>query len=274
MEQLYKIVDEIKSMRIQGAEEVAIAAIHAWENARDKALAERLLAKARPTEPMLRNVLLYLRKFGEAEKILKIIEDGNRRIAEYGSRKLAGKNLIYTHCHSLTVENVLKRVFKTNKRLVVNVTETRPRFQGRITAANLARAGIKVNMFVDSAALQAIRDADAMIIGADAITTYGTIINKIGSNLFAKIAFDEEVPVYVATHTLKYDPKTLLGYNERIEKRSAGEVWNTKMHNINVVNYIFEEVSSDYIAAVITEMGVVKPDVIVEMIESKYKWLA
>ncbi|MEM3744829.1 MAG: hypothetical protein QW759_03250 [Candidatus Micrarchaeaceae archaeon] len=273
MEQLYEILNDIQNMKIQGAEEVAIAAIHAWESADDKALAERLLAKARPTEPMLRNVLMYLHKFNNAKKILKILNDGNKKIVEYGSRELSRKNIIYTHCHSFTVESVLKKVFEKNKKLVVNVTETRPHFQGRITATNLAMAGIKVNMFVDSAAQQAIKDADAMIIGADAITAYGTIINKIGSDLFARIAFEEGVPVYVATHSLKYDPKTRFGYVEKIEKRSADEVWPAKIRNVNIINYIFDEVSSEYIEAAITELGLIKPDAIVEMIKSKYNWL-
>jgi translation initiation factor 2B subunit (eIF-2B alpha/beta/delta family) len=55
-----KTVKEIKELKIQGAENVARAAIVVWSEAKDKKKASEKLSKARQTEPMLRNILKYL----------------------------------------------------------------------------------------------------------------------------------------------------------------------------------------------------------------------
>ena len=57
---------------------------------------------------------------------------------------------------------------------------------------------------------------DLIIIGADSITSEGTIINKIGSRLLALVAHEEHVPFYVASPLLKYNPETNLGILETL----------------------------------------------------------
>ena len=56
-----------------------------------------------------------------------------------------------THCHSSAAEQILIQAQKENKDFQVICTETRPKFQGRITAKVLTEAGIQVTMVVDSA---------------------------------------------------------------------------------------------------------------------------
>jgi len=271
--ELYKIVNDIKELRIQGAERVARAAADAWERAKDKKLASRLLAGNRPTEPMLKNVIKYLNLFGDTETIDAYIDTTLDKIVKFGSALIRNNSIVYTHCHSSTVEKVLEFAHEEGKRFQVNVTETRPNYQGRITATNLAKKGIKVNFFVDSAALSALRNADIMLIGADAITSSGEVVNKIGSGLFAKVASDLEIPVYVAAHSLKVDPKTSYGVLEKIEKRSQGEVWSKRPRGVKIVNPVFEVIQKEHISAVISEFGLVSPDLLVEKVKNTYQWM-
>jgi ribose 1,5-bisphosphate isomerase len=272
MEKALKIVKDIKEMKIRGAERIAKAGIKAWALAKDKQKITKELEKARPTEPMLRNVLKYLNKFGNAKELLRKLEEDEEKIASFGSRLIANHDVIYTHCNSSTVESILIRAKEEGKEFVVNVTETRPLFQGRTTAINLSKNGIKVKLFVDSAAKFAIREATKMFIGCDCIEVDG-IINKVGSSLMVDVANRYDVPVYVATHSLKFDPLEVFGYKEEIEERSYKEVWEKKPKNVEIRNIVFERVKLDNISALITELGVMKPEAFFQEIKKAYPWI-
>ncbi|MCC5994177.1 MAG: hypothetical protein LM587_01090 [Candidatus Aenigmarchaeota archaeon] len=268
-----KTVKEIKELKIQGAENIARAAIVAWSKAKDKKKAFEKLAKARPTEPMLRNALKYLEKFGDAEGLLKKLDEDRKKIEEIGSKKIQDGFIVYTHCHSSTVTSILKRAWKDGKKFEVHVTETRPFFQGRITAKELATEGIPVTIFVDSAARLALKKANIMMIGCDAITAEGIVINKIGSELFAEVANRYDVPVYVATHSLKFDPLTFFGFEVEIEKRATKEVWDRPPRGVKISNYVFEKINPKLITGIISELGVLKPETFIQEVKRVYRWL-
>jgi len=273
MDVLEKTLKDIKSLKIQGAENVAKAAIIAWMKAKDKEEATKKLAKARPTEPMLRNVLKYLEKFGNAEKLLEKLDKDREKIEKIGSKKIKDGYIVYTHCHSSTVTSVLRRAKEEGKKFEVYVTETRPFYQGRITARELASYKIPVTIFVDSAARQAIKKANIMLIGCDAITAEGIVINKIGSEMFAEVANKYDVPVYVITHSLKFDPLTFFGFEVEIEKRASEEVWENPPKGVKVWNYVFEKINPKLITAIISELGILKPETFVQEVKKVYRWL-
>lgn len=273
MSEWAKIVKEIKELKIQSATNVAKAAIDAWEMAKDKKAATKALISARPTEPMLRNVLKFLNKGGKPEEIRKIIATAEEKIVEYGSNLVESHSLVYTHCHSSIVEAILEKAKNEGKELEVHVTETRPDYQGRITAANLAKRGIKVTLYVDSAVEAALKNADLMFIGADAVTAYGGIVNKIGSSLFARLATEREIPVYVATEALKYDPATFYGKPEKIEQRSTKEVWAGHPKGVRIVNNVFDFVPNAYITSIVTELGVMPYEDLLEKVKEAYSWI-
>ncbi|MGC8676556.1 MAG: translation initiation factor eIF-2B, partial [Candidatus Micrarchaeia archaeon] len=274
MEKWERLVRDIRALKVQGAENVAKAAIDAWVLAKDKKKATAVLQKSRPTEPMMRNALKYLNSGGTPSALKAEISKGLDKIAEYGSRLVPNNSIIYTHCHSSTVEAVLVKAKEKGKKFEVHATETRPDYQGRITAGDLARHKIPVTLFVDSAVLSAMKDADAMLIGSDAITAYGGIVNKIGSHLFAKLASERGVPVYIVSHALKFDPDTRYGHAEKIEERSAGEVWANRPTGVKIFNNVFDFVPSEYITAMITELGIMPYAELLEKVKAAYPWVS
>jgi translation initiation factor 2B subunit (eIF-2B alpha/beta/delta family) len=268
-----KIVKDIKEMKIRGAERIARAGIKAWSLAKDKKKITDLLVKQRPNEPMLRNLLFYLNNYnGDAKELLKKLDEDDEKISSFGSRYVANHDTIYTHCNSSTVEKIFIKAREEEKEFVVNVTETRPLFQGRTTAINLAKKGIKVKFFVDSAAKFAIREATKMFIGCDCIEVDG-VINKVGSSLMVDIANRYDVPVYVATHSLKFDPLEIFGYREEIEERSYKEIWEKPPKGVEIKNIVFERIKFDNISAIITELGVMKPESFFSEVKKAYPWL-
>ena len=180
---------------------------------------------------------------------------------------------MYTHCHSSTVVNIIKQAKDNGVNFEVHNTETRPLYQGRKTAKELSDYGIPVRHYVDSAARLALKKADIMLIGADAITAEGKIINKIGSELISEAANKLNVPVYVCTHSWKFDPKTIFGFEEIIEKRLAKEVWPNKPKNVSIDNFAFEQVNPALVTGIISEIGIYNPQNFRQGIKNHYSWM-
>src|SRR3989344_7520136 len=223
MNKFNRICNDIKNLKIQGAANVARKGLEAYSLKPGKESIRKLLS-LRLTEPMLRNVLDYAERFS-AEEASKLMDRHFERILVYGKKIIHNKKKIFTHCHSSTVVGVLK----LNKRLTVFNTETRPLFQGRKTGEELNKAGINVINIIDSAALEYIKKSDAVILGADAILENGDVINKIGSGMYAEVAFLHKKPVYIIADSLKYTKRIV-----KIEHRIPREIWDKNLRNLNV----------------------------------------
>ena len=292
MNQLIKDAEKIKSLEIQGATNVAIRAIDFLSNyakrLKDDSVeacfeslykAIDILMNTRPTEPAMRNGLKFIinklkneSNSCSLENIPKKIEsyknqyyemlqNSKKKIAEIGVRRFPNDNkklVVMTHCHSSLVTAILLEAKRQGKNFKVINTETQPRLQGRKTALELLKVGIDIIHIIDSAMRWAVRhfQVDIILIGADSITSEGTIINKIGSRLLALVAHEEHVPFYVCTPLLKYNPETNLGILETIEMRDPKEVWENAPEKVKIVNPAFETVSRRYIDGIITEAGI------------------
>jgi ribose 1,5-bisphosphate isomerase len=297
---LEKLVRDIKTLKIQGAERISLetarALIDIIKESKARTVsqfysemlkARKEILSARPTEPCVLNTLNFIfynalsDNFPELvknfltriEATIKHFEDSDLKISEIVTKKLPNNSVVFTHCHSSTVVNALIYARKKGKKFIVHNTETRPFFQGRKTALELSRAGIKVQHFVDSAARIALKKADMMLIGCDAITSEGKVINKVGSELFAEAAHNLGVPVYVCTNSWKFDFKSVFGYELEIEERSKREVWENPPKEVYINNFVFERIDPSLISGIISELGIFKPEVFVQEAAAHYPHL-
>jgi ribose 1,5-bisphosphate isomerase len=293
MKSVSQIVNDIRRLRIQGANNVAQAAIAALEITAEKSRAKTkkqfvselektalLLSKTRSTEPLMRNSLSRIlvsieRHETENTEMMKryaakacrdfyrILEVNTRKIAGFGANEICSGDKILVHCHSETVIEILKQAKIQGKKFSVVATETRPRDQGIRTAKELLKAGIPVTYCVDSALGFVMKKCTKALVGCDAILADGSIVNKIGTLPLAIVAQRFGVPVYVAGETLKFDPKTVEGFQEPIEERDPGEVIQpSKLRGAKIINPAFDVVPEEYITALITEKGVMKPEML------------
>jgi ribose 1,5-bisphosphate isomerase len=273
---LDKGVEKIRSVKVQGATSVAFYALKLFvdyagtlKSRKDLVKlrkAKQLLAGARPNEPMLRNVLelfynsiprnkdvkeIRRRLVSQQKLFLEQFRKDFETIAENGAKLVKPGDIVFTHCHSSTVMQILKRAAK-NKRFRVVCTETRPLFQGRKTAKELVKSGIKTKMVVDSHMLSEIKECDKVFLGADVLSSKG-FMNKVGSYNAAYAAKHFRKPLYVCAHTLKYTPKV-----SGIERRDAKEVWPNPPGGLEIENYAFELVPWVFVSRVVSERGVKK----------------
>jgi ribose 1,5-bisphosphate isomerase len=296
-------VERIKKLEIQGARNVAIAAIKSLQTlaeqtkAKNKAAflkelkeAQAMLFASRETEPLMRNAvrwiitqsqdisterveLLIEMVSSNAILFLQNLEASRERTAEIGAKRIRDGMLVFTHCHSSTVTRMLAKAKADGKNFTVICTETRPAFQGRITAREMVDLDIQTMFIVDSAARFYMGDVDLAVVGADAITSEGNVVNKIGTSSIAVLANEARKPFYVVTELLKFDPETLYGVYEGIEHRNPGEVWNEAPAKLCVRNPAFDVTPSRYISGIVCEEGIIAPQSIVETVSRSYPWM-
>ena len=302
-ETVKETAERIRKLQVQGARNVAIAAVKAIQTqaqqtkTKTKAAfltelkeAQTIFSASRETEPLMRNAIRWIitqtqnakiEKVAELGKLvvsasnqfLKDLEDSKELIAEIGAKRIRDGSIVFTHCHSSTVTCLLAKAKAEGKNFKVICTETRPAFQGRITAKELVDLGIETTFIVDSAARTFMGNVDVVIVGAYAITSEGNVVNKIGSSGIAVLAHEARVPLYVVSELLKFDPETLQGECEKIEQRSPTEVWSEAPPKLTVHNPAFDVTPNRYIHGLICEEGIIAPQAIVEVIRRKYPWL-
>jgi ribose 1,5-bisphosphate isomerase len=295
--------EKIRKLQVQGARNVAIAAVKAIQSqaeftkAKNKIQflcelkeAQTILVASRETEPLMRNAIRWITTQAQAVKtekvetlsqnvvananqFLKDLENSKEHIAEIGANRIHDNSVVFTHCHSSTVIRLLAKAKADGKNIKVICTETRPAYQGRITANELVGLGIETTFIVDSAARSFMENIDIVIVGADAITSEGNVVNKIGSSTIAVLAHEARVPFYVVSELLKFDPETLNGECEKIEQRSPNEVWKEAPPKLIVRNPAFDVTSNRYIHGLICEEGIIAPQTIVEVMHRKYPWV-
>jgi ribose 1,5-bisphosphate isomerase len=260
---------KIAELKIQGANAIAKAALRALaadlkgDPGADGEALVSLLSAARPNEPMLRNLLKAFLAASRnsqspdalAEAMLERVQVEESAISSHGAGLIRDGMAVFTHCHSSSAVGVLREAHRRGVRFKVLNTETRPRFQGRITAAELAADGIQVVHMVDSAAKYALDGADLFLFGADAVLPSGYLINKVGTGIFCVVASRYDVPTYCATHTLKVVRDAA---DEAVEQRDPAEVWPAAPQGVLVINPAFDKVHLKYVTAFVTERGLLK----------------
>lgn len=302
--QLFQKIQEVK---IQGATEISLAILSGM---RDYGLRQRekntqkwqekieavgsYLLSARSTEPLAQNgvrfVLNTLKHQSKKDLVARkkslvtvvdhfiaLDKSAHQSIQIFGQTVLAERKNILTHCHSSTVEGVFREARKGNKKFKVFNTETRPLFQGRITAKNLLEYGIPVTMITDSAAPFFASSfsgddyaMDLFIIGADAILKDGGAVNKTGSFGISLAASQNNVPVYIASSLLKFYPYCRI----EIEQRKKEEVWANAPAELEIINPSFDYIPASQITGFITEAGIIRPLAVEATVKQIYPWMS
>ena len=277
---------DIENMKIRGAGKIARMGAHALalfamnysgkrEDYYHKLLkAANIIFRTRPTAVSLENALLFVLNSvnpkgelkamrGETEKSAhEFIHEAKRSLSELsriGAELIRDGATIHTHCNSTAVIRSIIRASTDGKKVTVHSTESRPRYQGRITARELAGSGIEVKMLVDSAARLYMDDVDLVMVGADTIAADGSLFNKIGTWQIALAAKDCGVPFYSCAETFKFSPRTLSGLDTTIEMRAEEEVADpSEFPDVRILNPAFDHTPGDLITGIVTERGVVK----------------
>lgn len=292
-----KITQDIKDITIQWATNIAREACKIMEqelrnqNFSDSNevtnffnTASQMLIDARETEPLLRNAMKYakskLKWWADANKIadafweyLWWIEREEEIRPGIGAELIHDWDIVFTHCHSKSVIDILVKARNEWKKIQVYNTETRPLYQWRKTSQDLVSAWVPDTMVVDSSASSVIDntvwntiDVKEIFLWSDCIKPDWTVINKIWSFSIWLSAWNSWVPLYVVGSLLKIDVIDKIW----IEIRSGIELWPEAPEWLNIVNFAFDRIPHKCITWIVTEFGVIRPENLMRAVEKYY----
>ena len=282
-----EVAEAIRTLAVRGAPSIGVAAAYGYALAAargddlDEAV-ETLLA-SRPTAVNLAWAISEMRRVVPSDSLLQG-EEGARTLAERARaihreevercRRMAAHaaDLIepgaraLTHCNAGglatagygSAVGAIRTAWERGLIEYVFVDETRPLLQGsRLTAWELARAGIPHAVIADSAAgsMMARREVTHVLTGADRIAANGDTANKIGTYALAVLARHHGIPFYVVAPTSTLDLETPSGDGIPIEERDGREV----TPHFRARNPAFDVTPANLISAIVTEEGVQRP---------------
>jgi methylthioribose-1-phosphate isomerase len=231
----------------------------------------RMVARAHASPVASASELLAMLR-AEATVILEEDRAMCESIGAYGLQFVPDGARVLTHCNAgalatAGIGTALAPVYVANRvgrHVTVYANETRPLLQGsRLTAWELARAGIPVTILTDAMAASLMRagEIDVVLVGADRVAANGDTANKIGTYAVAIAANHHGVPFYVCAPWSTIDRATPNGDAIAIEQRHADEVRfaagaATAPDGAAVRNPAFDITPQALIAGVITDKGV------------------
>jgi methylthioribose-1-phosphate isomerase len=198
----------------------------------------------------------------------------NQAMGRHGATLMPSSGGVLTHCNAGalatagygTALGVIRAAVEQGKKIHVYADETRPFLQGsRLTAWELMKDGIPTTVISDNMAGVMMKQGKigAIVVGADRIAANGDVANKIGTYTVAILAKEHGIPFYVAAPFSTIDLNTPDGSKIPIEERNAKEVTHIAgkqmvPDGVSVENPAFDVTPAKYIAAIITERGVVR----------------
>ncbi len=213
----------------------------------------------------------------EAEEIAEEDVRRNKAMGEFGAELIPDNSVVMTYCNTgrlATVDwgtalGVVRSAIEQGKKVKVIACETRPLNQGsRLTCWELMQDGIDVTLITDSMAGYVMRKkkVDCVIVGADRIVR-DAVFNKIGTYTVAVLAKEHGIPFYVAAPSTTFDWSR---YEDDVvvEERTREELiyCNVKCmktliapKDVKVYNPAFDATPLEYVSALITEKGVIRP---------------
>ena len=294
---LDELIDAIRRLRVRGAPALGVAGafgvVLACMQARDDTELEVALEKLRKARPTAINLSYGVNRAVQAamrgrtpqemrkhalEEAKRLAEEDiavNRKIGEYGSELLDDGDVVLTHCNAGrlacvdwgTALGVIRTAIGQGKRIKVIACETRPLNQGsRLTTWELLQDKIPVTLITDSMCAVVMREGkvNKVLVGADRVVKEG-VFNKIGTYMHAVVAKAHKIPFYVAAPLSSFDTKR--SYKEvEIEERSPEElIFSGEKQiaplDVRVYNPAFDFTPFELVEAIITEKGVVRPDI-------------
>jgi len=205
-----------------------------------------------------------------ADEVIKDSLQAVAQIAEYGSKLIAGGDIIMTHSYSSTVVAVLKDAFTKYKSIEVITTRSGPGRSGEINARQLGSYGIPVTFIDDAAIGLYVSMVNKVIVGADRVCADSRVVNGIGTYQLALAAERSGIPFYVLCETLKFDPRLNSTQVDLEEKETWEVVESVKLPpEIKVKNPGFDITPLELITGIVTENGLLTPEQVISYVEKE-----
>lgn len=285
-------LDAIVADRDRGASLLALDALALLERAAAEAprsseglarLSElaRALRASRPSMPVIANLVnLAMHDAAQRGGAGEVVAAAERAAHDARERALASRGhaareaadllrgTVLTHSASETVTKALRAALRAGALRKVVVAEGRPGFEGRAVARALAAEGAEVLLVVDAALGLHAREADVALVGADAVLSDGSLVNKVGTRLLGLACARAGTPLYAAADRFKISAATSLP----LEEKQSAEVWPDAPVGVSVRNIYFDRTEADLVAGYATDAGFLAPSAVGALAQEHAAW--
>ena len=230
-----------------------------------------LLLQKNPENIVLRNSMNYFLGRLPTRNILDEIKSKNTEVIHkinkmnseasiIGAKKIKPGSTVFVHSINNNLLEILMHAAKY-KHFSVRTVRHMPFMLGSALKKKLARSEIKTTVYSDLSLKEAITHSDICFIGAEAILKKGCIA-KTGSNTASRFAEEQNIPLYYCAHSLKYD-----------HDKKMKEFLDSTVTVDDNVSRVFEYVPPENIGLYITDLGILKPEYMVDELKMHHKWL-
>jgi ribose 1,5-bisphosphate isomerase len=251
-------------------DEAAVAADNRdWQSLAETA---RQLRDAKPDMAVVRNRVN--RVMATADHTAERVEDAAREVAsaavDADDRAAAAAadelgaidaSSVFTLSRSGTVAESIHDA--TLERVIV--AESRPRGEGVSVAESLAD-DVNVSLTSDANVPAAVADADAVVVGADAVFPDGAVVNKVGTRTAMLAARDADIPAFVVCAADKVAPEPF-----PVDDGEPATLYDGDAP-VDVRNPVFEVVPSNLVDSVVTEHGRLDEPDVQRLAEERRDW--
>lgn len=194
-------------------------------------------------------------------RIRRIVQRAPQRIATLFLREIQRKRIcsVCTYSYSSTVLGAILRARKTIRMLICS--EARPAFEGRVLATRAAACGMLVRLATDAELLSNVHRGayQVLILGADSIRSR-FFVNKIGSNILVRNAWENGTPVWLLADTLKFwDQPVFPAQAKRLHRPAPKDTWPGAPDGVNVSDLVFDTTLYPPNLRILTERGWMRP---------------
>ena len=182
------------------------------------------------------------------ESLLEQVRQSQTQVACNMLALVEAHDVIMTHSISSTVQAFCQALATRHPGASLIVTESRPGNEGEVLAAFAAGLGLSVTYITEAQIDLLMPRATKVMLGADAVLSDGSVINKSGSTLMALSARYRSVPCYVCAESFKRSK----GDDYRLERMDPAEL-GIAIEGVEVSNVYFERVPAELITRWICE---------------------
>jgi translation initiation factor eIF-2B subunit delta len=201
------------------------------------------------------------------------VQAADALIAESASGKIVDGDTILVYGKSSVVLKTLLLAKNKRKSFKVIVVDSKPLFEGKCMARDLATAGFTD---IEYTLLSGISHCKATktILGAHAMMTNGRLFSRVGTASVALAARKQDIPVMVLCESIKFADKAPLDsilVNELAQpldllpEGADAKPWEDSP-NVQMLNLMYDVTPAEFVTAIYTEHGVLPPSSVPAML--------
>ncbi|KAI5442602.1 hypothetical protein KIW84_011590 [Lathyrus oleraceus] len=198
----------------------------------------------------------------------------NKVIVKHAVTKIRDGDVLLTYGSSLAVEMILLHAHELGKQFRVVIVDSRPKLRGQRLLRRLVEKGLNCTYTHINAVSYIMHEVSRVFLGAESILSNGTVYSRVGTASVAMVAHASRVPVIVCCEAYKFhervqldsicsnelgDPDAISSVQGRVDVNHL-DGWSD-IENLQLLNLIYDAMPSDYVSMIVTDYGMVPPQV-------------